>query len=339
MGVSYFTSNTVYTVADYRILLANDLSPVPSLPIQPTDMFLAYNATFNNQVNSSSQDSSSMTTAMMNFITLFNQMAQNSDEDFLPGVNYLRAFLALPLVIFQPTSYWPDDQYIIANGNFSTTAAYGLSVSRLIIDPWTVITFAGITVSVYLYCVVWLCWGMHCQLPTTTQFPLLDFASRVASGKSIVQHALSDATVSGFKESLQHKRLFLGEIIETHEAEEELKLGSSIAESVEHDVSSISVEGEVERREAEHLEDSETIGDVSMTSSEWRASVERILDTIDSERGSHESLRATQSKTRQDEMSNEVHSLLKEELPKPLRIGFAFQGKDVIKLKRRRKSM
>lgn len=200
MAVTRLTYDAVYDNVNGSILSVTNISIMGPSPVQARDLLLFYNATFNNPLNPNSLDISFL-------LTVGVEVGPTS------GYSANKALLALPYIIFQPMSPWfeSSDPFREPSTN-PTTYSGGRAISRIIIEKWTVIAFAIIMLGVYFWCIIFIVWMMFHPSPPITQFPLLDFASRVISGTSSVQNILSDGLFSGFRKMLQDKILLLGVI-------------------------------------------------------------------------------------------------------------------------------
>ena len=202
MALTRFTSNTVYAVLNNSILSVTDVSFVANVSIDPNELRSCYNATFNNPA-----DQNSLYLGTQNLI----QSGIYGIGSFGgTGAVSTQGFLALPFLFFQPVNRY-FDVFLNDTTTPPTPCVFGTTVSRIIIAKWTLIAFAFIAVSVYLWCIGGLCWAMCGESPPITQFPILDFALRIASGEESVQKRLSDAPLhGGFRKYLQDRIIFLG---------------------------------------------------------------------------------------------------------------------------------
>ena len=124
------------------------------------------------------------------------------------GLGSLGSLIPTPLDV--PAPNLPQELY--------NTAQLARSSTRIIISMWTVIVFTALGSAIYLWCLAWLGWAMTIQGPKLSQFPLIDFSSRIAAGKSSAVGEITPlAAGSGIRSRLEDVCLYLGEINETEE--------------------------------------------------------------------------------------------------------------------------
>jgi hypothetical protein len=180
MAVTKLTCDAVYDNLNGSILSVTNLSPIGPSPVKARELLLFYNTTFNNPLNPSPLDIPSL-------------LSVSSAIGPASPYSATKAFLALPYLIFQPLNPSFNDNYLFSGPAVTvTTCSGGWAVSRIVIEKWTVITFSIIMLGVYFWCVVSVGLAMYHPSPPTTQFPLLDFASRVTSGTSSVQNVFDE---------------------------------------------------------------------------------------------------------------------------------------------------
>jgi hypothetical protein len=96
------------------------------------------------------------------------------------------------------------------------TASLAKSNNRIVIAQWTVISFMVLGLGIYIWCLAWLSWAMTIQGPNISQFPIMDFASRIVSGgmaeDSLVPILAPLTNASAFRRNLEGVRIFLGDI-------------------------------------------------------------------------------------------------------------------------------
>jgi hypothetical protein len=310
MAVTRHTSDIVYANENGSILSVTNLSPPTTYNVQPSELLFAYNATFNNH----------------SALSLGTVISSAEGMGIADETTAIKAFLVLPFLLFQPMSVWLSQKdYPSTN---EATWSSGWAISRIMIQKWTVITFASIVVSVYLWCMGCLFWVGRRQSPPVTQFPLLDFASRIASGKDIIQVALSDAPLrGGFRQTLQEKELFLGNIFKVYQELSEPSTPLPNARSI--------TANKDESHTDENIEDPNVLRTGNDPLARSGLIVEKELGGGES-RPTETELQegGTIGATRGGMDMGVASSLLEGYLQEGGRIGFAFEGKDVRLLKR-----
>jgi hypothetical protein len=99
-----------------------------------------------------------------------------------------------------------------------TKESYVEPVGRVIIERWTVVVYIVSALSIYLWCIGVLVWGMRIQTPPTSRFPLLDFSSRAlsrgfsADSVAIILADLTSGDDEVIRKRLWNKVLFLGDV-------------------------------------------------------------------------------------------------------------------------------
>jgi hypothetical protein len=172
---SHVSKQAVYSLLNASILEISERYPVSTPAVHSHDLLGVYDYVFNND-----------TTSQVLVAELMQlQSIQTDIPIYFYGSNllsYLQAFVAIPLVLFQPTSLV---DYRTLNGtvpelvpNVTTTGVYSETVLRILIAKWTAVTFVAMMTSVYCQCIMCLYWATKNQLPSiaSTHFPLLDFA-------------------------------------------------------------------------------------------------------------------------------------------------------------------
>jgi hypothetical protein len=213
------TANTFYSRSNGTLLGIADLSQASSQTISPAELFLVLDRFFNVPDESGNQS-----TTTQDFIRWVNTylnayLLTASPGELLDTQNFLRSLLTLPLIWFQSNSesnvVAPHSDSLTSNlpSNLYVTASLSQSESRIVISRWTTIVFMSVGLVVYAWCIAWLAWTMTIQGPNISFFPLLDFASRVASSESLLgedfARLASTSRNSDIKEQLQDVKIYL----------------------------------------------------------------------------------------------------------------------------------
>jgi hypothetical protein len=213
------TADTFYSRSNGTLLGIADVSQARSVTILSADLFLVLDRFFNVPDESGNQS-----TTTQDFIRWVNTyinayLLTTSAGELLDTENFLRSLLTLPLLWFQANgesnTLAPHSDSLTPNlpSNLYVTASLSESQSRIVIAQWTTIVFMSIGLAIYAWCIAWLTWAMKIQGPNISFFPLLDFASRVASSESPLgedfARLASTSQNSDIKEQLQDVRIYL----------------------------------------------------------------------------------------------------------------------------------
>ena len=167
-----------YSLSNATILSTTGRSPVQAPTILSHDLLAVYNYTFNDEKIVAENSNATLITLIPYLMYL--QSVQTHLYNFTGSnmISYLQAFVAIPLLFFQPgtaVDYYVNGSVPELFPNVTPVAVYSQSSSRIMLAGWSVWTFTAIAGIVYLLCVLCLCWAMKYDSPPTTQFPLLDF--------------------------------------------------------------------------------------------------------------------------------------------------------------------
>lgn len=202
MAVTRHTSTAVYSVLEDTILSVSNVSRGNAVAIEPRELLSCYNTTFNDPIN---------TNEMALGTQVLIQSAGWGLGAFRSIDVALERLLASVFLFFQPR----HQHWFRGNGTLPTACDFGKPVSRIILEKWTFIVFTLLSVSAYILCLCGLSWALRQVSPPITQFPLLDFSLRIASGAKSVQKILSEAALrDSLRISLQDKVLFLGRLVQ-----------------------------------------------------------------------------------------------------------------------------
>lgn len=312
MYVTRLTCDAIYANGNGSILSITNITQIGPSPVQPSELRLLYNNTFNNPLNPSPLN--------ISFLLSFGNYLGTTDS-----FSAIKAFLALPYVVFQPLNPWFKNTYNLDLSHSTTTATWssGWAISRIVIRKWTVITFAIMMLGVYFCCVASLFFVFFRPSPPVTQFPLLDFASRITSGTSSVQNVLKDGTFSGgFRKMLQDKVLYLGVTLDKREDRADVSASNArfISMDVNENIAKVTEAGKSDPQLSSVL-----IAEEGSNENEGSATPDEIQELIGIEGN--------------DQMVEESASPFPEISTRESgteRIGFAFKQSDVKRLKRNR---
>jgi len=205
MTVTRHTADVIYSIFNGSILSVTNVSSGDSVPIDSHELLACYNATYNDP---------NWTYFGTEVLIQTASWALGPFGSVTDGA--AQSLLALPLVFFQPKTLLFIS--ILGSDAALSTCTFGNQTSRILLQKWTVILFAWMMVGTYLCSIGSLCWAIGRGSVPSTQFPLLDFSSRIASGKRSVQKTFSETALRGdFRKYLQDKRLFIG-ILRQHPA-------------------------------------------------------------------------------------------------------------------------
>ena len=199
-------------------MMITDPSPVLDQHILPSDLFPIFSQFF-------SPANSSIRIPELSLIdNLINHLYFDSEVSIFAGTTYLQSILTLPVLWFNPNSLNYNKETIenIPTPNLPpelyVTGKFAQSVNRILISQWTVVLFMLISIGIFVWSVGWLAWAMTIQGPRIGPFPLVDFASRIASagigensGVNVIGRVAA-AERSAIRKRLERERLFLGEI-------------------------------------------------------------------------------------------------------------------------------
>lgn len=217
MAMTYRTADVVYSIYNETILSVNNLSSSSTYTIPPSDLLFVYDKAFNDQTNQTMQNLNFSSTVLMDYLNSFLNMAYPFSYAY-PGLNYLRAFMTIPLIQFQPNagsdpSVNIEDPSVIGinlPASLYTTAIFGRSVSHITIDKWTVITFSCLVVSVYIWCLLYLVCTNSQLHHSRSSFALIEFAIGIINGSESAYRLLREAAASGdWQKFLLSKKLYL----------------------------------------------------------------------------------------------------------------------------------
>jgi hypothetical protein len=203
-----------YSVLNASILSVGDRHPTSTPVVHSHDLLELYDYVLNNDT----ADFSDPNVTSQSLIS--NLMYLQSIQTKLPVVfygsdmlSYLQGFVALPLLMFQPT--WTADPRILGTAipelvpNVTTTGVYSETISRILIAKWTAVTFAAMLVSVYCQCILCLYWASKNPGPSNTQFPLLDFAVSLYTWNKPIARLLTSRGLDSrlYRENLERQAL------------------------------------------------------------------------------------------------------------------------------------
>lgn len=220
MAISERTSNIVYST-NSSILTGTDLSePVPTT-LNPKDLFLAFNLIFETSPNGIA-NLNLTTDSLLLYLNSYLDVAGKTPTG-VQATGYLRALLAIPLLLFQQTWFnpslqpSPDEPVSGLDKAFYVTADLAHSAPRAFIPRWTVIFYTLVNLSVFLWCVGGMCVTLFIQRPPITPFELIDFASKVVSNRENQSMSTMLANISNGDEditrkTLEDKGLFVGDV-------------------------------------------------------------------------------------------------------------------------------
>jgi hypothetical protein len=207
------SADVAYFLNNGSIISIGDLSDPSPQSISPSDIFIVLNQAF---AYATEPLPALNLTDLITYYTLFDY-----DEQNFGGLYLLRSILALVLVSFNVNSFWNSinaNVFQITPADLHVTGTYATSVNRVMIDKWTVIIFVLLGVGIFAWCITWLIWTQSIQGPRIGPFPLLDFASKIASAGSMEDSSVeligsvAVAEQSEVREQLENVRLYFGEI-------------------------------------------------------------------------------------------------------------------------------
>jgi len=216
-------ANTIYSRTNSSLLTITNVSQASPETVSPTDILLVLDRFFN--VNPALAANQTTTTlALMAFLWSNMVTSENTTAGLASSVTLLRSLVTVPLLWFQanylssgiiplitadaPAPNLPEYLY--------STANIAKSNNRIVIAQWTVISFMALGMGIYIWCLAWLSWATSIQGPNISQFPVMDFASRIVSGgmaeDSVAATIAPLARTSEFRKNLEGVRVFLGEV-------------------------------------------------------------------------------------------------------------------------------
>lgn len=250
-AISRRTANTIYRRSNGNIIGIENVSHALPQAIYPSDLLHVLDIIYNDPpiTTNSSPDPLLSTTAGLVFTT----WGALSELVIAPGdskgaLTYLRTILVVPLQWFQDNDESSSLGALSSLGlsarpnlpsNLYVNVIFAKSNSRILIPRWAVICYMSLGVGVFMWCIVWLIWGMRTQGSPITSFPLIDFASRVSTG-GMINLSLTDtfkqiSAGSRFRKSLQNITLFLGKIRDGNHQVQEDAVGANIEGDSEKD--------------------------------------------------------------------------------------------------------
>jgi hypothetical protein len=169
-----------YSVLNASILSIGDRYPTSTPMVYSHDLLELYDYVLNNDTAGLANPNVTSQSLISNLMYL--QSIQTKIPVSFHGSNmlrYLQAFVALPLLMFQPT--WTVDPNTLGTipdlvPNVTTTGVFSKTIPRILIAKWTAVTFVAMLVSVYCQCIMCLYWATKNPGQSSTQFPVLDFA-------------------------------------------------------------------------------------------------------------------------------------------------------------------
>ena len=177
------TANVAYSLSNYSILSINDLSEAsPAESILPSDLFPILDKFFAPVSSSDSVVELSLTDTLINYLYF-----DNYKPSVFGGTYYFQSILTWPVISFQVNdmNYNKPDIYDVPipdlPNELYVTGQFAQSVNRIFISKWTVVIFMLIGGGIYIWCLAWLAWAMAIDNPGFGHFPIIDFASRIAS--------------------------------------------------------------------------------------------------------------------------------------------------------------
>ncbi len=175
------TANVAYSLFNSSIMMIDHVSPPLDQHISPSDLFPILDQIF-------SPINSSLRIPPLSLIdNLINHLYFDSEQSVFAGTIYLQSILTIPVLWFEPNdlNYNKQDVENIPTPNLPpelyVTGKFAQSVNRILISQWTVVLFMLISIGIFVWSVGWLAWAMTIQGPRIGPFPLVDFASRIAS--------------------------------------------------------------------------------------------------------------------------------------------------------------
>jgi len=217
-------ADAIYNRTDLRMLAAANVSPPQPMAISPADLFIVLDRFFN-QPTLAANYTSTTADLVSYFVAIFGlALVSEPKAEAIGAQDYLRSLLTLPLIWFQDndlsnittlntTSSQPKPNL---PSNFYVTIGLANSKSQIIIAQWTTICYMSLGLAIYAWCIACLLWAMRRQGPNISPFPLVDFASRVASGgmtETSTAKVLGRVAASpSFRKELESVRFFLGEL-------------------------------------------------------------------------------------------------------------------------------
>lgn len=216
MAMTTRISDVVYSRINHTILSVMNLRQSATVSIAPAGLYNVLAAVFEHD---------SALIEDINSWLINDALIPNGDK----AQPWLRTFLTLPLILFQPAAMNPHvspSPYHPSSGlpeNLYATAQLAKMNVRGWIPPFTLVIYVIMSLSLYGWCVACLIYTTRIQTPRSTPFVLVDFASRVIAngyGDGCLIKELTEVTVGdseAVRERLQNKRIFLGEIAVTAE--------------------------------------------------------------------------------------------------------------------------
>lgn len=227
MAIRYRTADVIYSIHNENILSVSNLSSISTNTIQPSELRFVLDYIFNGKPNNATQNLSFASTVLLDYLNAFLNTGVKFPSAYYQGVDYLRAFLTIPLIEFNSGTGF-NTSANLANmsvvgvnlpASLYTTATFGQSVSRISIDKWTVITFSVLAVAVYVWCLLYLVCTSH-SVSSRSRFTLMEFAIEIVHGSKSTLDLLREAAASGdWKKLLLEKRLYFNRAFETAETE------------------------------------------------------------------------------------------------------------------------
>lgn len=213
MRVTRHSFDAVYSSINASILSIPAVGPPATIQsLNVTDFYAPLYWILSPQsVDPSFVSGNSANEVLVNGIT---QDLQQYGDDFANSVYLLRTFMVTLLLQLQPNALNLYSSGPLLNSTATnlppelyTTADIALVVGRIVIDEWTVIVYLAMALAIYFWCVAWLSWTVTIQKPSTTRFPLIDFASK-AVAKRFTDGSLATILAeinSGDNESVKQK--------------------------------------------------------------------------------------------------------------------------------------
>jgi hypothetical protein len=222
MHITRHIFDVQYSRLNQTILSVASVRPTTPQTIAPEGIYLTLGQTFG--VPGSLSDTDNSTTATL-VKSIWSSVETTNGQDMSTYLSLLQSMITTEILLFNPNSVnaYKDTTSInsTAQGlpsDLYTKASYAKPVGRVIIERWTVVVYIVIALSIYLWCIGVLAWGIRIQKPQTSRFPLVDFTSRVLSrgfSADSVATILIDLTSGNDKEireRLWNKVLFLGDV-------------------------------------------------------------------------------------------------------------------------------
>jgi hypothetical protein len=250
MQVTRHTFDAEYSRTNQTILsVTNVRPPAANQTISPEGIYTALGQVFG--VNGGIRDHDNSTTATL-IEAIWSSVENTNGQASNTYQTLLQAMITTPILLFNPNGINADLVQTPVNStqpglpaDLYTTATYVEPIGRVTIEQWTVVVYIVIALSMYIFCIGLLAWGMRIQRPPASRFPLVDFTARTLS-KGFTADSLATLLVDltggqdeEIRKRLWSKVLYLGDVDQlamahdgTSEIQKEVgKIGFSLVKS------------------------------------------------------------------------------------------------------------